>query len=111
MPDQILYVFILGIVALPVVAFRWQLRRIRGGVVNKLKGIGMYAVYAALPVASFVGLYLVIVGLEEMIDKSLLSEGMARSMIPVVGWGVIEVIVLTALFAVVVMFVGRRKDA
>jgi len=93
----------------PIVSFVWQFRRIRRGLTSRLKGIIVFAGWSAVPVLAYVGLFFALVGAEELFDASLIGEGYARSLVMLGGGGLALVVLGTALFSIVVLFVQSKS--
>jgi hypothetical protein len=55
--------------------------------------------------------FLVLVGVEELTKFSVITEGLARTLLLVVGIGLAEVLLLTVVFAITVWFLRVPGDA
>ena len=78
----------------------------RRGAQGKIKAtLGCFA-YAILPLLAYVLVFLVLVGVEEWTSLALISEGFARSLLPVIGVGTLAVLCLTLIFAIAAGFMG-----
>ena len=89
----------------PIAFFMWQFHKVRRGLSSRLKAIFLYAAYSAVPVLLYLGIFIALVGIEELLNTSLVGEGYARSlMIGSVG-GAALIVVGTIIFSIVVAFV------
>lgn len=91
----------------PVACFVWQFRRVRNGRSSRAQGILRYVGWSSAPLLIFVGLFFVMVGVEELVGVSLVGEGYARSLVLLGGGGLAWVAVGAIVFAISVMLVKR----
>jgi len=96
------------ILLVPIASFVWQFRRIHRGVSSRFKGIVLYAAYSAVPVLMYIGVFLALVGVEELLNTSLIGEGYARSLMIVGVGGTALVIIGTIIFSIVVTFIKGK---
>ena len=108
MREQLTALLLVLILLVPIGLFAWQLVRVRRGTVSKLKAATLFFACSLIPVAVYVLLFFVFVGIEEVTGLSLVKEEEARSLAIVAGIGLAEVLVLTTLFAVAMLFVKVR---
>ena len=101
-------VFVILMLVAPILSFVWQFRRIRRGLTSRLKGITIYAGWSAVPVLAYVGFFFALVGVEELGDASLISEGYARSLVLLGGGGLALVALGTVIFSIAVLFVQSK---
>ena len=85
------------------VVFYWQTRVVKAGKITKRKAIGLYAGYTIAPVILYGALFLALVGLEELTDTAIISEGYARSLFFVIVCGMAVVLFTTFAFSFVVL--------
>jgi hypothetical protein len=71
----------------------------------------MFCSYAILPALTYALVFLVLVGVEELTKFSVITEGLARTLLLVVGIGLAEVLLLTVVFAITVWFLRVPGDA
>ena len=102
--------FAILMLAAPVASFVWLIGRIRGGLTSKRTGIALYAGCSALPVLAYVGLFFVLLGVEELFDASLIGEGYARSLLILAAGGLAWVALGTVIFSIVVRFVPNQAS-
>ena len=100
--------FMFLILLAPIASFVWQFRRVHRGVSSRFKGIVSYAAYSTVPVLMYIGIFLVLVGVEELLNISLVDEGYARSLMIVGVGGAALVIVGTIIFSIVVAFIKGK---
>ena len=87
---QVFYVgFLLAILIVPVVAGRVLLRRSRAGAIGRLKGVGFYALAVLSPILLYLGVFFAMVGIEELTGKAIIPEEIGRSLLIVVGFGLL----------------------
>jgi len=96
------FLFLLIIV---VSVFFWQFKRLKRGVVTKPKAIGLFAGYSFLPIVLYGVVFFILAGLEEVLDKAIIGELYARSLLFVLIGGSILVLISTAFFAAVAMVI------
>lgn len=99
------------ILLIPIGVFARQIRRVRQGTRRRFKGGVLFFFYSILPVLIYSLVFLVLVGVEEVTGHSLIAEGVARTLLLVVGIGAAEVLVLTGIFAVAVRFLRVPGNA
>lgn len=104
MEELSIRICVLLILLAPIASFVWQVRRVRRGLSSRFKGTILYAVYSAVPVLMYVGIFLTLVGIEELSNTSLVGEGYARSLMIVGVGGAALVILGTIVFYIVVAF-------
>ena len=100
--------FVLLILLAPIASFLWQFHRVHRGLSSRSKGILSYAGYSAIPVVLYLGAFLVLVGFEELLNTSLVSEAYARSLVIVCVGGATLIIVGTIAFSIAVAFTKRK---
>ena len=108
MEDLFVPFLVFLILLAPIASFVWQFRRVHRGVSSRFKGIVLYAAYSAVPVLMYIGIFLALVGVEELLNTSLVGEGYARSLIIVGVGGTALVIVGTIIFSIVVAFIKGK---
>ena len=110
MIEQIVTILFWLILLGPIVLFAIRIRRLRHGAEGKLKATVLFFGLAVIPVSIYVLVLFALIGIEELIAKPLISEGMGRTALLIVGLGLAEVILLTAIFAIAASFVRVIKD-
>jgi len=78
------------------------LRRVRAGRMGKLKAIALYGIAALAPTALYVAFFFALVGIEELTGAALIPEGMGRSFLFVVGFGLLVWLLVLIPFAVMI---------
>ncbi len=111
MSEQLAAALFWLIVLIPIGVFAQQIRQVRRGRRSKFKGATLFFVYSILPVLTYGLVFLVLLGVEEHKGLSVTTEGFARTFLLVVGIGLAEVLLLTAMFAVVVWFLRVPGNA
>ena len=69
-----------------------------------MKATGIFLGWALVPTLTYALALFALVGIEELIGTPLVGEGIARTAVFVVGIELAEVLVLTAIFAIVTRF-------
>lgn len=99
------------IVLVPIGVFVRQIQQVRSGSRRKFKAAVLFFSYSILPVLAYTLAFLALVGIEELTKTSMISEGISRTLMLVVGIGLAEVLLLTIIFAIAVSFLrGRSWD-
>jgi len=88
-------------------AFVLQIRRVRRGLCSRSRGVALYAAFSAAPVVLFVGIFLLLVGVEELTNTTLVGEGYARSLIIVITGGTAFVVLGSIVFAAYTLLLKR----
>lgn len=101
--------FLFLILLAPIASFVWQFRRVQRGVSSQFKGIVLYAGYSTVPVLVYFGIFLASLGIEELLNTSLISEGYARSLLIIGIGGTAMVIVGTVIFSIIVVFIKDKR--
>ncbi len=107
MEERLVPLLALGVLLVPLAVFARQLRNVRRGRRSRLGGTLAFAVFASLPVVLYVGVFMALVGIEELTGTALIDEGYARSLLIVAVGGLGAVALGTLLFAVVAAFTRR----
>lgn len=108
MEELFVRICVLLILLAPIASFVWQFHRVHRGLSSRFKGTVLYAVYSAVPVVMYVGIFLALVGAEELFNSSLVGEGYARSLV-IVGLGGAALVILgTVVFSIVVAFIKGK---
>ena len=89
----------------PIASFVWQFHRVRRGICSRLKAIVVYAAYSAVPLLMYLGIFLALAGLEELLNTSLVGEGYARSLIIVCFGAAALIIVGTVALSIAVALI------
>ena len=89
----------------PFASFVWQFHRVRRGLISRLKAIVLYAAYSTVPVLMYFGIFFALVGIEELLNTSLVGEGYARSLMIVSVGGTALIVAGTIAFSIAVAFI------
>jgi len=111
MSEQFASVLFWLIILIPLGVFARQIQRVRQGTRRKFKGAIWFFSYAILPALTYALVFLVLVGVEELTKFPVITEGLARTLLLVVGIGLAEVLLLTVVFAITVWFLRVPGDA
>jgi len=100
---QIVYLGALAaVVGVPVVILLKALRKVRAGRSGRLKAFVLYGLAALSPTVLYVAFFFALVGIEELTGAALIAEGMGRSFLIVVGFGLMVWFLVLIPFAVVI---------
>lgn len=94
-------------IAVAVLAWRHLLRRIRSRAISRRKGFGLFALAVLTPALLCLGLMLALIGIEELTGLALIQEEIARSLLPVMAFGVLVWMAASVLFLLAVIRKGR----
>lgn len=97
------------IVLLPFGVLFWQIRRVRRGTLSKGRAAMLFFFYSASPIVVYVAVFFALAAIEEIANIALITEGYARSLFLMTGIGLAWVLLMTAVFGVVALFVNRTK--
>lgn len=111
MDEIVIPLFVLVTLLSSAAAFVWQIGRVRRGLCSRTRGVVMYAAYSAAPVVLFVAVFLLLVGVEELADTTLVGEGYARSLIIVAAGGTALVVLGSFVFAVFAFWLRRQPGS
>jgi hypothetical protein len=111
MSEQLAAVLFWLIILIPIGVFARQMQQVRRGTRRKFKGTLLFLSYSVLPVLTYALVFLVLVGVEELMSLSVISEGFARTLLLVVGIGLAEVLLLSVIFAIAVWFLRVPGEA
>ena len=87
-------------VLFPIGVFIWLFRRVRRAVVSKRKGIVLFFCFSIVPVLVYATIFLILTGVQRFTDISVISEGYARTLLPIVGLLICWTLLLTVVFSV-----------
>ncbi|MDX1489351.1 MAG: hypothetical protein R3268_14170, partial [Acidiferrobacterales bacterium] len=79
------------------------------GAQSKGKATMLFFFYSATPIIVYVLVFFLLVAIEEMANIAIITEGYARSLFLIAGLGLAWVLLMTAIFAVVALFLGRAR--
>jgi hypothetical protein len=100
---QVVYFAALAaIVGVPIAVLFMALRRVRAARTGKWKAIALYGLAALAPSALYVAFFFALVGIEELTGAALIPEGMGRSFLFVVGFGLLVWLLVLIPFAVLI---------
>jgi hypothetical protein len=108
MIDLLVPLSALLVLCVPVFVFAWQYRKVWRGHRSRLKATLFYAIFSAVPVLLYVGVFLVLVGVEELTDTALIGEAYARSLVIVAVGGLGVMAIGSLLFAIVAALTRPR---
>lgn len=101
MNDQLAAALFWLILLTPIGVFARQIQQVRRGLQRKVKATALFFGYSMLPLLAFVGIFMLLVGVEEVTRKPVISEGFARMLFPLAAFSTAEVLLLTVVFGIV----------
>ena len=90
-----------------VFIFIWQLHKVKNGKLSKRKAIVLYSGFTIAPIILYVLIFFILVGIEEFLNKVIISEGFARSFLIIIIGGSIIVAVTSLIFSIVLQFLKK----
>lgn len=111
MIEQFVPILLWLIFLIPVGVFIRQMQRVRQGTRDKLKATLLFFSFSFIPVLAYVLAFLALVGIEEVTKRAVIPEELSRTLPLVAGIGVIEVVLLTAIFAIMVSFFRQARNS
>ena len=104
-------VFEVVMLVLPVYAFITFYRRVKRGVLKKLRALWRYASLVITPIILYVLFIFALVGLEELTHIGVITEGLARSFFILVGLGFTIWLVSILVFGVALVFIKSQPSS
>ena len=105
--EWVLLLYWLSMLVVPIYTFITLLLRVKRGVMEKLRAIRYFACIVIIPVILYGLFFFVLVNLEEIAQINLITEGLARSFLVVIGTGLIIWLVTLIIFGVSLVFLRR----
>ncbi len=102
--EWVLAVYGLAMLVLPIYAFIVLRRRVKRGMLIKVRAFWYYAGLVVTPVISYVLFFFGLIGIWEVARIGLITEGLGRSFLLVTGLGAIIWLVSSMIFGVVMAF-------
>ena len=109
--EWVLLLYGLAMLVLPVYAFIALLRRVKRGMLAKVRAFWYYAGLVVAPVIFYVLFFLALAGIWEIARISLITEGLGRSFLPVTGLGLMIWLVSSIIFGVALAFIKSTAAA
>ncbi|MGB5895357.1 MAG: hypothetical protein WBG58_14365 [Ignavibacteriaceae bacterium] len=97
----------LSMIVVPIYTFITLLLRVKRGVEEKPRAIRYYAGVVISPIIFYGLFFFGLVGLKEFTQIDLVTEGLARSFIIVIGIGLIIWLVSLIIFSITIAFLRR----
>lgn len=110
MPERLMPLVALAVLLVPLAVFVRQYRCVRRGRRTRRAGLLRFAVFSALPAVLYVGVFLGVVGLEELTGHALIGEGYARTLPLVVVGGLGLALIGSVALALLLLFTRRSSD-
>lgn len=106
--EWIVPIYNLLILLMPIFSFIAFWRRIKQKALTKARGFLYYSLLVISPVVTYTVFFFGLVGLEKMTNTALLSEGLARSFLIMVGFGLIVWLVSLAIFGIALALISNQ---
>jgi hypothetical protein len=97
-------VFGLSTLVLPIFVAVVYYRRAKSAALSRLSALGRYAALVASPIFAYVLFFFGLVVLEELTGSGLISEGLGRSFLLLVGFGLVVWIGSVLSFGAILLF-------
>ena len=104
-------VFEVVMLALPVYAFITLYRRVKGGVLKKSRAMWRYASIVIAPIILYVLFFFALVGFEALSHINIITEGLARTIIILIGLGLTIWLVSIIVFGVTLVFIKSQPSS
>jgi hypothetical protein len=109
MPERLIPMVVLVVLLVPLAVLIRQYRCVRRGRRTRRAGLLRFAVFSALPVVLYVGVFLGLVGLEALTGSALIGEGYARTL-PLVVVGGLGLALIGSLALALLLLFTRRSN-
>ncbi len=96
-------------IVVPVYAFITVRRRVKQGVSGKFRALLRYAFLVLVPIILYVFFFFGLIGFENLTHSSIISEGLARTVLLLVGSGLAIWIVSTLVFGLSLVFMKKQQ--
>jgi hypothetical protein len=107
MPEQLMSLVSLAVLLVPLAVLVRQFLCVRRGQRTRRAALLRCAVFSVLPAVIYVGVFLALVGVEELAGVALIGDGYARALPLVVVAGLGLTLAGTLVLAVAMMFMRR----
>ena len=104
-------VFEVVMLALPVYAFITLYRRVKGGVLKKSRAMWRYASIVIAPIILYVLFFFALVGIEALSHINIITEGLARTILILIGLGLTIWLVSIIVFGVTLVFIKSQPSS
>jgi hypothetical protein len=104
-------VFEVVMLALPVYAFITLYRRVKGGVLKKSRAMWRYASIVIAPISLYVLFFFALVGFEALSHINVITEGLARTILILIGLGLTIWLVSIIVFGVTLVFMKSQPSS
>ncbi len=109
MHQVLILLFVGSLMICPFISFKYAARKYKEGDLSKLKAYGFFLFINSLPIALFVILSLILVGIEELTGKAIIGDADARSFIILIAFGLLLLLNLSIIFIFYLRKIGREK--
>lgn len=109
--EWIVAVYEVAILVVPVYAFIALRRRIRHKGLTKIRAFWYYIGFVISPVALYALFFLSMVGIEEVTKMSMITEGLARSVLSLIGLGLVVWLISSIIFMIALSFIGHSTSS
>ena len=111
MSEQLPSILFWLIILIPLGVFARQIQQVRRRARRKSKAVLLFFSYSILPLFTYALMFVILVVVEELTKLPAITEVMARTLLPVVGIGLAEVLLLTVIFAIASWFLRKHWNA
>ena len=109
--EWVVPVYEILMVLVPVYGFIVFRRRVKHKVLSKARAFLYYTGLVISPVATYAVFFLCLVGIEEVARTAIITEGLARSVLILTGFGLIVWLVSLIIFGLALMFISSLASS
>ncbi len=109
--EWVVPIFEVIMLALPVYAYITFYRRVKCGVLKKSRALWSYASLVITPILLHILFFFVLVGLEEITHKSVITEGLSRTLPLLVGLGFAIWLIAMFVFGVTLVIIKSQPSS
>lgn len=108
MHQILILLFVGSLMICPFISFKYAAGKYKEGNLSKLKAYGYFLSINGLPIALFVILSLILVGIDELTGRAIVGEESARSFIILIAFGLLLLLNLSIIFIFYLRKIGRE---
>lgn len=102
--EWVLPLYGIAVIVLPIYGFKVFQRRYKNQTLSRFRAFIYFTVMGITPVILYIAFFLFLVGMEEVINAAIITEGMGRTLFPALGAGLIVWLVSTLAFCAVLLW-------
>ena len=109
--EWVVPVYEILMLSLPVYGFIVLRRRVKHNALAKVRAFLYYTGLSISPVVIYILFFLGLVGLEEVTGTAILTEGLARSVLISIGFGMVVWLVSLIIFGITLTFISSSASS